>query len=351
MALTPTAKALLFKDTGQGEAQATDKVEVQFNPTTLSYSVQNTLEKKGKDAKAKQFVAQTTAKLEFDLVFDSTHDGKDVRAETNKLKQFLNPGDKSKNKDQAPPVVGFRWGTFKFKGVLESFKETLDFFSVDGVPLRSTVKLSLAAQDPKDVFTDEAFDTVAPSVLAAANTRIAPVPPGGATQMASQGGNPRAGRALAAQNGFESMRNPGAGLAAVAGGGVELKAAAAFSTGAGAGIGAGIGIGGGIGFGASAGAGIGIGAGAGIGFGAGAAIGAGVASGSQGVPASQGAFAGLSAAAPGVPRTAVLNVGAFETKVEAPSLSAEFALGGRAVAPTSGGLRTDVGPSARIKFD
>jgi hypothetical protein len=349
MPLTPTAKALLYKDTGQGEAQTAHRVEVQFNPTTLSYSVQNTLEKKGKDAKAKQFVAQSTAKLEFDLVFDATHDGKDVRAETSRIKEFLNPGDKSTNKDQAPPVVGFRWGTFKFKGVMESFKETLDFFSVDGVPLRSTVKVSLAAQDPKDVFTDESFDTVAPGVLAAANTRIAPVPPGGATQMASQGGDPRAGRALAAQNGFESMRNPGAGFAAVAGGGVELKAAAAFSTGAS--TGAGFGIGGGVGIGIGAGPGAGGGLGVSVTAGAGAGLGTSASAASRGVAASQGAFAGLSTKAPAVPRTAALDVSAFDAKVETPPVASEFALGGKAVTPSSGGLRADVGPAVRIKFD
>jgi len=335
MPLTPTAKALLYKDTGQGEAGAADTDRVQFNPTTLSYSVQNTLEKKGRDATKKQFVAQTTAKLEFDLVFDSTHDGKDVRAETSRIKKFLSPGDKSTNKDQAPPVVGFLWGTFKFKGVMESFKETLDFFSVDGVPLRSTVKLALAAQDPKDVFTDESFDKVAPSVLAAANTRIAPVPAGGATQMASQGGDPRAGRALAAQNGFESMRSPGPGFAAVAGGGVELKAAAAFSTGASAGAGIGLGVG----------AGVGVGGSLGVSFGASASAA------SRGVAASQGAFAGLSIKAPAVPKTAALDVSAFDAKAQSAPVASEFALGGKAVTPTSGGLRADVGPSVRIKFD
>ncbi len=365
MPLTPTAKALLYRDTGQGEAGATGKVEVQFNPTTLSYSVQNTLEKKGKDAKAKQFVAQSTARLEFDLVFDATHDGRDVRAETSRIKDLLNPGDKGSNKDQAPPVVGFRWGTFSFRGVMESFKETLDFFSVDGVPLRSTVKVSLAAQDPKDVFTDESFDTVAPSVLAAASTRLAPVPPGGTTQMASLGGDPRAGRALAAQNGFDSMRSPGAGFAAVAGGGVQLKAAAAFSTGVGAGAGFGIGGGAGIGAGVGAGIGVGAGAGAGVSVGAGVRIGAGAAVGatagaavgatasaaSRGVAASQGAFAGLSTRAPAVPKTATLDVSAFDARVQTAPVASEFALGGKAVTPGPGGLRADVGPTVRIRFN
>jgi Contractile injection system tube protein len=150
-------KAKLFKvdqanPGNEPGATSADAVLVQFNPTSLSYSVQNTLEKKGRDANAKQFVAQTTAKLEFDLVFDSTHDGGDVRGETDRIKQFLNPGDKSTNKDQAPALVGFRWGTYLFKGILESFKENLDFFSAEGVPLRSTLKIGLSSQDPKDVF-------------------------------------------------------------------------------------------------------------------------------------------------------------------------------------------------------
>jgi hypothetical protein len=358
MALTPNAKATLFKVTGPGESDVADEMSVQFNPGTLSYSVQNTLEKKGKDAKARQFVAQTTAKLEFDLIFDSTHDGRDVRAETNKIKQFLNPGDKSANKDQAPPVVGFRWGTFKFKGVLESFKESIDFFSIEGVPLRSTLKLALAAQDPKDVFTDEKFDEVSPGIQASLNTRLVPVPAGGATQMAAQGGNAAAGRSLAAANGMDSMR-AGGGVAAVASGGVTLKAAVAFSAAAGAGIGvggAGIGVGAGVGIGAGvsagAGIGVGVGAGAGAGIGLGADIGAGVRGGagvSAGVPAAAGAFAGLSASKPGP--GAAINVKAFESKPTTAALSGEFGIGGKAVAQASAGLTSNVGVSARIKFD
>lgn len=372
MPLTPTARALMFKvtsDNTAAEPPATgspDSIVVQFNPTTLSYSLQNTLEKKGKDAKAKQFVAQSTAKLEFDLIFDSTHDGKDVRVETNKIKQFLNPGDKNTNKDQAPPVVGFRWGTFKFKGVMESFKETLDFFSTDGVPLRSTIKLSLAAQDAKDIFTDETFDGVAAGMADAANAQLAPLPPGGPSELASQGGNPAAGRAVAAANGMESMRNPGAAVAAV-GGGVQLKAPSGFapSGGAGAGIGlgggisAGAGVGGGISAGGGIGAGIGMGGGISASAGAGAGIGiaGGISAGgsaSAGVSASMGAFAGLKASASataGAKGLPSLNVPALSAKVTAVPATAEFALGGKAVSTTSSGLRTDVGISARIRFD
>lgn len=331
-------KAKLFKvdqanPSQEPNADSPDAVVVQFNPTSLSYSVQNTLEKKGRDANAKQFVAQTTAKLEFDLVFDSTHDGGDVRAETDKIKQYLNPGDKASNKDQAPALVGFRWGTFLFKGIVESFKEALDFFSAEGVPLRSTLKIGLASQDPKDVFAALPPGHPDASAAAGGDVSLAPVGGRGTSGMAAQGGNPGAGRALAASNGFESMRNPGVGVAAVAGGGIELKAAVSFSAGASLGIGGGFGAGAGV----SAGGGLGAGVGGGIGVSAGAS--------------SLQAFAGLGASK--TPASVRLNAGALQASARSPAVAVggEFALGGKAVGAGSVGMKADMGAGARIKFD
>lgn len=322
-------KAKLFKvdqanPGNEPGATSADAVLVQFNPTSLAYSVQNTLEKKGRDANAKQFVAQSTAKLEFDLVFDSTHDGADVRGETDRIKQFLNPGDKSTNKDQAPALVGFRWGTYLFKGILESFKENLDFFSAEGVPLRSTLKIGLSSQDPKDVFAQLPAGHPDAAAAAGGGVSLAALGQRGTSGMAAQGGNAAAGRALAASNGFESMRNPGAGVAAVASGGVQLKAAVGFSAGVSAGVGAGGGLGLGLGVGASAGAGA----------------------------SSLQAFAGLGGpgAATGAP---ALNTRALMPAAPSPgtALGSGFALGGQAVSASSSGMKADMGMSARIKFD
>src|SRR5262245_54300389 len=160
MRIDAAYKARLFRmrssDISQRPADGSpDLVVVQFNPNSLSYSAQNTLEKKGRDAAATQFVAQTTAKLEFDLIFDSTHDGADVRKETDKIKRFLDPGTSAK--EPAPPMVGFAWGSFTFKGFLESFRETIDFFSAEGVPLRSTVKVSLSSLSSRDAFLQQKF--------------------------------------------------------------------------------------------------------------------------------------------------------------------------------------------------
>jgi hypothetical protein len=350
-------KAKLFKvdqanPSQEPNSDSADVVLVQFNPTSLGYSVQNTLEKKGRDANAKQFVAQTTAKLEFDLVFDSTHDGGDVRRETDKIKQFLNPGDKSTNKDQAPPLVGFRWGTFLFKGIVESFKETLEFFSAEGVPLRSTLKIGLAAQDPKDVFAQQEFGTAAGMN---ADVQLVANSDRGTSGTAAQGGNPGAGRALAAANGFESMRNPGAGMSAVASGGIELKAAASFSTGASAGIGVSagaglsVGAGAGLGVGGGAGAGVGFGGGAGVGVSAGAGVGFGVSAGASTGASSLQAFAGLGASK--TPSSVRLDTRALSAPAASASVGTGFALGGKATSASSSGLKADVGATTRIRFD
>jgi hypothetical protein len=305
-------------------AGSPDLVIVQFNPASLSYSVQNTLEKKGRDANAKQYVAQTTAKLEFDLTFDSTHDGGDVRRETDRIKQFLNPGDE-KAKDKAPPLVGFRWGSFSFKGIVESFKENLEFFSAEGVPLRSTLKIGLASQDAKDVFAKAKFSDGDAAAAAAADVSLISSS-GGAAGVAAAAGRPGAARALAAANGLESLR---ASAAVAVSGGVELKAAVGFSAGGSAGLGVGGGIGAGL-------------AGA-IGGGVGAGIGA-----STGASSLQ-AFAGLGASKLGA--GAGLNVSALLPAASSSPLAGDFALGGRAVGAASLGLKADMGAGARIKFD
>jgi hypothetical protein len=331
--LTPRARAYLFRVTPQTAesdwtSKPADALEVQFNPTTLGYTLQNTLDKRGRDAKAAQYVSQSSAKLEFDLLFDGTHDGRDVRTATRTLRDFLQP---QADQNDAPPVVGFAWGTFRFKGVAESFRETLDYFSTEGVPLRSTVKLTLAAQNARDIFGQEDLDRLTAAGLDA-DVQLVPVPASGVN------------RAEAARNGFENMRNPSATLAAAAGSGPTLKAAAGFAASASAG--------GGFSLGASAGAGIGASAGAGIGGGGGFGLGVSVGGGaSAGVSAAQGAFDGLRASRASARATPTLVLPALAPLAARPAASGEFALGGASLSSSASGLRADVGITARIRFD
>lgn len=348
--MKPSARATI-KDLGAGGA----KLEVLFNPTSLKVSLTNKLQdeesgssgnakgadKNGKAAKARQTTRSTTTKLDVELVFDTTETGTDVRdgpQGTQVLKQMAaapEPKPDSKDPPAAPPQIEFRWGRFAFKGLIESVNETLDFWSSEGVPLRSTVQIVLQGTGTDTI--EKGADAKLPPATAQA---VVPVPKGGrgVTDVAASHGNAGAGRAIAAANGIEDMRMGGGGAVAVSAS-VELQAAASFSlsASASAGVGAGIGIGGGIGIGASAGLSAGAGAGASLGFGIGASASAGASAGigmSAGAGFSAGAGIGISAGA-GFSAGASAGFGASASAGFSASASAGASFGGSATAGVS----------------
>ena len=383
-------------------------VNVHFNPASLQLQVSNEL-KDTRNNERKQYVAKASAKLTMELIFDTTDTGDDVTQTTKKLQAFVAPPLSQQNHSQIPPpVVIFEWGRVKFKGIAESYKETIDFFSANGVPLRASVNLTLSRQD--QVF-DDAPDA-APADAGGVNDGLADTSATSAADAAHAGESPDAARAVAEANGQENLRfgngspltvsasitlkPPAAFAAGGAGLGIGIGGGAGIGIGGGAGIGisggagigiggaAGIGIGGGAGIGASAGIGIsagagfgisggaGIGASASVGIGAGASFGVGAGGGaglsvgaSAGIsglsrlPATEGAFAGLRVTARPGPSTARLNTSRLLPQIGSASLStdrnASFSVGGRATLEGSAGLRADVGGRGglrgKISFD
>ena len=317
------AKAALTAKTDQsGRAiptAARQPLEVDFNPETLKVSITNAMQaNRGRRKKEPpQFVTDSTAKLSVELLFDTTTYGFDVREITSQVAQMMKPkgtAQQQKKKKGIPAIVFFEWGTFLFEGYIKSFNETLDFFAAEGVPLRSTVSLSITEQDDPfrtpsgDGFSDVGlFDDVLP-------TAAPPVPvPGDRSidDLALASGDPAAAGRIAAANGVENRRFPEvAALALPESGG---RAPTAFAS---AGVGASIGI--------SAGA---------------------------------GAFAGLSS------QLSVAARPRIELSAEAPaglSLSAGLGagaaagagvrLGGSARASASASLSADVGASASVRI-
>jgi hypothetical protein len=178
-------------------------VPVHFNPASLQHTVSNTLKEEGQGAKKKQYVSQTTAKLTMDVVFDTTDTGEDVRITTNKMAQLLQPVPEGQSK-KVPPLVKFSWGAYSFTGMVEQFKETIDFFAAGGLPLRSSINLTLSSQDVSfegGTSSDQASvdgDLAAEPVVRAGRRGPAWRPPG----CGEQAGDPRARRAaIAAANG------------------------------------------------------------------------------------------------------------------------------------------------------
>ena len=229
---------------------------VQFNPVSLQVEITNSINQQGEAGGTNQVSTQSSAKMGLDLLFDTSGSGEDVRSKTRALRAAVRapqePGASPAAAAQAgaafvPPLVTFQWGTFLFAGIAESYRETLDFFSADGVPLRAQVALSLKEQageftalerpNPRGAASPAAFEV--PSALGS----------GGAAGVAGLGGDLRAARAIATANGEASLRfSAGASLAL--GGGVQLREAVGFT--ASAGIGAGVGVGVGVGVGAQA---------------------------------------------------------------------------------------------------
>ncbi|GIV76638.1 MAG: hypothetical protein KatS3mg050_1032 [Litorilinea sp.] len=356
----------------QGNPTQGKAIPVDFNPEKLQYDVSNTLQNKGKGSKKKQYVSESTAKLTMELVFDTTLDGQDVRNRTQELARLMDPARGADKK--APPVVEFQWGSYKFRGMVESFKETIDFFAPNGIPLRSTVNLVMSRQDevfaPQD--TSGSFDSQQANAAnrPAVEVPTAPAEGGGggpgqnAAQAAAQSGDPRGARAIGAANGQESLRFA-SGDSLVVAPPAQLGGAVAFAS---AGAGAGIGVGGGGGLSAGAGAGLSAGAGAGVSLGASA--GAGLTAGaSASVPAGARASAGVSASAGAF--TALSTV-RRDTRVSlnldperllavnatanlSTDVGASFGIGGQASLQGSASLRAEVGANAslraRLQFD
>ncbi len=322
-----------------------DRVDVLFNPASLQYTASNTLKEEGSGAKKKQFVDKSSSKLTMQLVFDTTDTGVDVREHTQKMLALLKP--MKQGAKQVPPNVEFNWGVYKFTGLVEQYKETLDFFSSQGTPLRAGIDITLSSQDIQFSSSRNPQASVdgqvgAGDVAGPGEPAVVPNPPGaGPAGAANALGDPRAARAIASANGSDSLRF-GAGAELAIGAGIDLRAEAAFSAGASAGFG----IGGGAGVGIGGGAGIGIGGGAGIGISGAAGIGGGLSAGA-GFSAGAGAGAGFSAGA-GAGFSAGAGAG-FSA-----GAGAGFSAGGSAVASGAfAGLRSSVStsvsmPDARI---
>jgi hypothetical protein len=316
--------------------EANQPFAVHFNPTSLQISISNTLEDKGQGKEKKQYVTKSSAKLSMDLIYDSTHDGTDVRLQTGKIAKLMEPAKREGDNAAPPSVVLFEWGSFKFQGLVESYKETIDFFAPTGVPLRASINLTLANQDK--VFeslsqgSDKKFEPLVQNLAASSESL---------TDLATQAGNPNAARAIATNNGLESIRFPSGAIALSAE--IQLSPAAAFASGQ-AGLSAGFGAG------ISAGIGVDFGASFGVSGGGNLAIGG---QASAGIAASEGAFAGLRIAArasgPPVRLDPTLLRAANASLNRSTGNNASFQVGGQAELESSGGLRADVGATASLQ--
>jgi hypothetical protein len=243
-------------------------IVVQFNPETLKLTRSNTFEDKSKgkekNAEAGQFVSKSSAKLAFDLVFDTSapsliqqvdqseaqakrvEPDTDVRTLTLEIaKLFVDVPKAEGPKDPPKPnLCLFAWGAFQFTGMFESFNETLDFFSPGGKPLRATVSVSMV----EDRFDYSAAQRTGPKdtkppAFSPSGEDVPVAKTGGPAAPGAPGADPSSWRDTAMFNGIEDPKFgvsagisvPGASLSASVG--IGRPASAGFGFGASASVG------------------------------------------------------------------------------------------------------------------
>jgi hypothetical protein len=333
--------------TGEND-EVSSWVNVQFNPASLQLQVSNELKDTANNER-KQYVAKSNAKLTMELQFDTTDTGTDVTEQTRRLQAFISPplpaGEEART-NLPPPIVLFEWGRIRFQGIAESYRETIDFFSSNGVPLRAAVNLTLSRQD-------QVFDSPGSDVPSGADVNSAlDTLPRSPAQAANDADAPDTSRAIGEANGQESLRF-GDGSPLTLNAQAVLKPPAAFSSGGGsfgAGIGLNVSAGAGVGGAAfSASAGISVSAGASAGS-AGVSVSAGI-SAVAGLSASEGAFDRLRPARQRGASMAQLNLGRLTARPGSATLpvnrAATIGAAGRAIASGGAGLNADVGAGAQ----
>jgi len=238
------------------KVRAGNDVSVQFNPQTLKVSFSN--QNRGGDqpgGSSRQFVGSGTSRLDVELLFDTTADGSDVRKATEKIAFFIKakPDQNDRNNRRVPPVLSFEWGTFIFRGNVESIGETLDYFSEEGVPLRATISLNISRQEIEFVFGQPGQGGGggsggaggAPGQATGATSPLAAARPGDNLQsLAARNGSSADWKAIAAANNIDDplRLNAGALIDINAGANVKVGISVKAGASAGAGVSAGVGI-------------------------------------------------------------------------------------------------------------
>jgi hypothetical protein len=190
---------------------------VQFNPESLKVSFANHLvEPSGGGDKSgpapRRFIGAGMTKLALTLWFDvgSEQIGDkvdDVRKLTRQVAYFIEPAQQP-DETFLPPAVRFTWGSFQFDGMMDSVEESLEYFSPDGRPLRASVAIGLSQQKYQFAFTKP----VAAAAESPGSRALARAAAGSTVQaLADAAGRGDEWQSIAAANGIENPRAPGAG--------------------------------------------------------------------------------------------------------------------------------------------
>lgn len=185
------------------------RVPCLFNPETISVGRSNRWASDpmpGRGVPTLRYTGAASGWMRVDLVFDTTDDGSPVTKYTGKILGLMDidtslPGTDEASANARPPTVVFHWGDLhSFSSVVSDVSLTFTYFSVDGVPLRATMRLLLRQYEES-----RAFGPQNPTSGTPRPHRVHRVQPGETLDRISARyyGDPTRWRALAVTNGIE----------------------------------------------------------------------------------------------------------------------------------------------------
>ncbi len=150
------AKLIPFARNNDTNPDDSEAVTFDFNPESLRMRVETgeSGRRRRRGNQQSQHVGQTKATLSFDVTFDNTRPNDssssdeerlDIRYKTKPIADLLKAEGNGRN--SAAKKVRFVWGTVIFNGIITSYDETFEFFSHEGVPLRSKISVTISEND------------------------------------------------------------------------------------------------------------------------------------------------------------------------------------------------------------
>jgi nucleoid-associated protein YgaU len=130
-------------------------IPLRFAPTEYQLQKSNSFADipiPGLESPPIQFIRGTAEKLVTEVLVDTSHSLEDVRLRyVDKLRNLMRIDAEL----HAPPIVSFTWDSQVFVGVLESLTTTFTMFTLDGVPLRAKLAITLKEYRPAAVQVKE----------------------------------------------------------------------------------------------------------------------------------------------------------------------------------------------------
>ena len=210
-------KAYLTSEAGmKKKGDENSKVTFLFNPNEFTVERTNQYAEKqfpGRPSSTFQFVKGGARTLTMNLFFDTYEKGTDVRALTDKITGWdsASSGGIAVQKGlmdiysdlHTPPVVYFVWGSFIFRGIIESVTKKFTMFLPSGVPVRASLNVRMKE------YKDDQTQLKEESLESSDRTKVWHVKQGDTLWLiaAQEYGDPSLWRPIADQNNISNPRS------------------------------------------------------------------------------------------------------------------------------------------------